>query len=162
MLCGAAIKKWLIRIAITLVLVLALLLFDIFGGFAIIQYALQNEGQDNLSFSYSSCDEDLGYGPSRTLRQEWVGEQLIIEGVVHPNCGTNWMFGSYTQEGDKLTLNYKSTIAYFLACACTKKVTYKISDIPVRDYTVSFNEEEPLVYSPVVNYFIFGEDAQFY
>lgn len=149
------VKKLIIRLGLVLALVFLFLVFDTAGGPEIIKYALENDSQENLSLSFSSCDEDSG--SNRVESQEWVGNQLIIKGAVYPNCGANWLFGSYELDGDKLSLNYKPAIGYFFACECKKNVTYTIDNIPKREYSVSFNEKEPLVFHPLINKILYDE-----
>ncbi len=157
MLNRKMVKKIVIRLGLLLALVFLLLVFDTVGGPEIIKYTLDNDDQKDLSFSFSSCDEDSSSWVNRVESQEWVGNQLVIKGTVYPNCGASWLFGSYELDGDKLSLNYKPAIGYFVACECKKNVTYTIDNIPKREYSVSFNEKEPLVFYPLINKVLYGE-----
>lgn len=150
-------KKWIIRLGVAIVLLFFLVIFDTMGGFEIVRYALENDSQDSLSFSFSRCDDDSGHWINEVRSQKWQDNQLIVEGAVFPNCGANWLFGSYEFNGSELSLNYKPVIGYFFACECKKNVVYQISDIPRRKYHVTFREEEPLVYYPFINMLLFDE-----
>lgn len=157
MLNKRKIVRWALGSVLFCVVAILLILFDTWGGMTIIKYALENNEQDNLSFSFSSCRHDPGDRKNTVHSQKWADNRLTIEGTVHPNCGATWLFGSYDRESDELTLKYKSTIAYYFACTCPKRVTYTIDNIPKQQCNISFREEEPLQFNPAINYFLFEE-----
>jgi hypothetical protein len=96
-----------------------------------------------LIFSSAGCDSsalDPYSAPSeRILSQGWkYGFILSVEGFVKVNCGAQ-VVGSYTLNSDVLRLNYKEVIreGYLADCLCTRKVIYKFSNLPKKDYLIS-------------------------
>ncbi len=144
------------RFAIGLILIqviaLGAFVFHIMAGPTILDIYLDGKFKEDLSFTFKRCDDDKGIWKDSISEKYWEGDDLIVRGYAVPNCGTSWMFGDFHLSGDHLSLKYKPIMPALAACVCAYDVTYQISGLEKKEYTLSIGEEGG----------IFVEDSWYY
>lgn len=104
------------------------------------------EAIPNLLFSIGECDEKINpYSPppSGILDQKWKDETtLVVESFVKTFCGGVDISGNYSLNGDSVVVKYSlQQKEVYTRCICAHKLTYEISNIEKKDYTVSIFSE---------------------
>ena len=135
---------------------LLVLLFFLLGGPLIIDEYLKRESKDDLSFSFSSCKDDSKYLNDQILSLRIEGDILFVRATATPNCGTTWIFGDYSINGQNIELYYKPVLASVLACICAHELEYEVEGISVKDYKITINHQEELYSDPLWFYNIFN------
>lgn len=122
--------------------------FTYFGGPEIVGYLLANPAKSELQFEYKLCPGDTifsGSAPPPTI--QWEATSMArISAIAEANCGTSWLFGDYAVKGDTISLEYQAIVSRYVLCDCAHLVTYRIRDIPRREYTVQIFAR-PEIYS---------------
>ena len=78
---------------------------------------------------------------------QWEATNIArVSAIAEANCGTNWLFGNYAVSGDAITVEYQAIVGKISLCDCAHEVSYRIRDIPKRDYTVRILAR-PAIYS---------------
>jgi hypothetical protein len=122
--------------------------FTYFGGPEIVGYILANPAKAELQFEYKLCPEDnifRGSAPPPTIQWE-ATSTARISAIAEANCGTSWLFGDYAVKGDIITLEYQAIVSRYYLCDCAHQVSYRILDIPRRDYIVEVHAR-PEIYA---------------
>lgn len=131
-----------------LVLILGLafsvLLFFLFGGPLIIEEYLKRESKDELSFSFSSCKDDTKYLNDQILSSRIEENTLFVKVAATPSCGTTWIFGDYSINGQNIELQYKPVLVSTMACICAHELEYEIEGISEKGYKITINHQEEL------------------
>jgi hypothetical protein len=115
--------------------------FTYFGGPEIVGYILANPAKSELQFEYKLCPEEhilSGSAPPPTI--QWDATSTArISAIAEANCGTSWLFGDYAVKGDIITLEYQAIVSQYYLCDCAHRVTYRIREIPRREYTIQIS-----------------------
>lgn len=98
----------------------------------------------SLQFSAGGCDASLGLDPysepfSGILSKKWVSGVFQTEAYVKTLCeGINFK-GSYELKNNSLDLRYQLSHGVLEPsdCYCAHKMTYKLSNLDQKDYSVS-------------------------
>ena len=132
-------------------------IFNLFSGPVIVAEIFKHQQSEDLDLSFAYCRNESGARESIDSLS-WSSGGLKIEATLTPGCGTTWLFGDYRiNEDNELLLGYKSISPYTLACVCPYKVTYEISDIEKRDYTIRFKEYAVISKAPMIYKWIVGD-----
>lgn len=130
-------------------ILVALLLSDLLGAFAIARHYLSEDSQQGLSFSFKRCGRNDEVPADAVTSKEWRAGTLVITGVASQNCAATWLFGGYEISGDKLLLTYSAVQFGAMACKCSTEVQYEIEGLPARDYKASISQGPLIQYQPV-------------
>jgi hypothetical protein len=141
----------IVRGAVAVVIVAGLVFLDAVGAFTVLSHSLSAKRQEDLSFSFKSCDDDGEYVVGE-VSQAWNDETLEVNGVVSHNCGATWLFGAYERSGNKLSLKYSPVLSrhFRMACICQKQVQYKIMNLEKVDYEISISHGEVIEYNELI------------
>ena len=142
------IYKYALILAAIQAVALAAVVFHIMAGPTIIGEYLNSNFKDNLEFTFQRCDDESTVFNNTISKSYWNGSDLIIEGVVVPNCGATWMFGDYQASGNNLVLKYRPIYSSLMLCECAQDVQYRISGMEKRDYELSIIEEGGVIVEP--------------
>ena len=122
--------------------------FTYLGGPEIVGYVLANPAKSELQFKYKLCPRDTifsGSAPPPVI--QWEATSMVrISAIAESNCGTSWLFGDYAVKGDTISLEYQAIVSRYVLCDCAHPVTYRIRDVPKREYTVQIFAR-PEIYS---------------
>lgn len=119
-----------------------------FGGPEIVGHLLRNPPRSGLEFAYRGCREgsDLK-GSTEAPTIMWERANIArVSAIAESNCGTSWLFGDYAVNGNTLTLEYQAVVRKYYLCDCGYRVTYRIRDLPRRDYAIRLYAQ-PEIYS---------------
>lgn len=101
--------------------------------------------QPTVTFKIAQCTDMNPYeGPqSGILNQKWLDNEILqVEGFVKINCAWEITVAKSHIERDTIILEYNEEKQDMMtACMCTKKVIFKITDIPYKEYNVSLVEK---------------------
>jgi hypothetical protein len=65
----------------------------------------------------------------------WENERTLrITTIAEANCGANWFFGDYSVRGNTIALEYTPIASSYYLCDCEHQVTYRIRDLPRKNY----------------------------
>lgn len=132
--------KWVACVIGIVIVAFIALIFDLAGGPTIVQEYIRHDKPENLSFSFSGCN-DSTYPPEAVDSTSWAGDTLTVDVTITPNCGTTWLFGSYKIVGENdLILGYKTIAPTFIACNCDYTATYQISGLDKKNYNITIKE----------------------
>ena len=102
-------------------------LFYSFAGHVVVAEYFKREGTPSLKFTFSRCTNTQNE-KHEIISSEWNKDNVfVLKGVVIPDCGTTWIFGSYKVNENQLTLIYSPVMASLLACTCAHNVEYKVT-----------------------------------
>jgi len=98
-----------------------------------------------LDFSLGVCDSKIdpySQPPAGILKQAWLDKTTLqVQGFLKTYCGGAKITGDFKLKDLALDLYFKiTTDGPVTSCLCAHKLTYKISNLEKRDYTVSFSE----------------------
>jgi hypothetical protein len=134
--------------------------FTYFGGPEIVAHILSNPAQAELQFEYKLCPDDhASVGSADSPAVQWEATNIArVSAIAEANCGTNWLFGNYAVSGDTITVEYQAIVSRYYLCDCAHQVSFRIRDIPKRDYTVQILAR-PQIYSRLWLWKLLGHPA---
>lgn len=102
--------------------------------------------KETMEFTVSDCRK-IDYAP-RDPQIEWKSDsELLVEQEAMLNCASSVSQGRYELEDSKLTLIY-DVVYYspqegaFAKCVCPRRLSYRFSDLPKKDYQVEVKQGE--------------------
>ena len=100
-----------------------------------------------LKFSAEGCATGMdGYSPPTAgiSNSTWVSpDTLVVEGFVKTFCGGAAITGDYRVDGNNLILVYSVRAGPVVTtCNCARKVVYRISNLPRRNYSISITSDK--------------------